>query len=202
MPARLRGSIGLVIVVALAGLILVDRLGLLAPRTTDDSRRYDEKVFTVVRVVDGDTLDLDVPDLIGDKPFTRVRLWGIDTPETRHPKHGQMYFGAEAATGAEQLVLGKTVTVRLEPFKHSRDKYDRLLAYIFLQDGRMLNEELLSAGLAYADERFGHICSYRFEQLQEDARRRKCGLWQNVRPDQWPDWRRRRHDPDYVPASN
>jgi len=75
----------------------------------DDFSRYHAKTFTVVKVVDGDTLDIDVPD--DEYDCTRIRLWGIDTPETKSTKYGVMYFGPEAAQFATELVLGEDVTV-------------------------------------------------------------------------------------------
>jgi len=54
-----------------------------------DTEKYHGKTFTVSNVVDGDTIDIDVPD--GEYEHTRIRLWGIDTPESKSPKVGVMY---------------------------------------------------------------------------------------------------------------
>ena len=62
-------------------------------RTQSDLGRYDRKSFTVVRVIDGDTLDIDIADSTGNWKTTRVRLWGVDTPETHHPNiKSPMFF--------------------------------------------------------------------------------------------------------------
>ncbi|MHC4596883.1 MAG: hypothetical protein ACYS19_18295, partial [Planctomycetota bacterium] len=53
-----------------------------------DFQKYHTKTFTVVNVVDGDTVDVDVPD--GEYKYTRIRLWGIDTPETKSDEFGVM----------------------------------------------------------------------------------------------------------------
>ena len=76
-----------------------------------DSQKYHAKTFTVIKVVDGDTIDIDIPD--GEYNHTRIRLWGIDTPETKSTKYGVMYFGPEAAEFTKKLVLGKQVAVYL-----------------------------------------------------------------------------------------
>lgn len=154
-----------------------------------DFEKYHAKNFTVVNVVDGDTIDIDIPD--GQYGRTRMRLWGIDTPETKSEKYGVMYFGPEAAGFAKKLVLGKQVSVYLDAGKQTRDKYNRLLAYVQLPDGRFLNEVLVSEGLAYADLRFRHSLYNKYKQLEASARSREKGLWQEVTREQLPEWLQR-----------
>jgi micrococcal nuclease len=154
----------------------------------NDLEKYHAGTFTVVNVVDGDTIDIDIPD--GQYEHTRIRLWGIDTPETKNPKVGVMYFGPEAAEFATELTLRKNVTVYLE--EHStRGKYGRLLAYVQLPDKRFLNEVLLTEGYAYADLRFRHSLYNRYKQLDASARSLKKGLWENVTREQLPEWLQR-----------
>ena len=155
-----------------------------------DISKYHGRQFAVVKVVDGDTLDIDIPD--GNYSHTRIRLWGVDTPETKDPRTGPMYFGKEASDFATQKALGKQVTIYLEKEKNPRDKYHRLLAYIQLPDGKFLNEELLSGGYAYADLRFKHGLYNKYKQLESVARSRKIGLWAGVTPEQMPKWRQKR----------
>jgi endonuclease YncB( thermonuclease family) len=154
-----------------------------------DFEKYHAKNFSVVNAVDGDTIDIDIPD--GQHNRTRIRLWGVDTPETKSEKYGVMYFGPEAAEFAEELALGKRVSVYLEAEKHTRDKYGRLLAYVQLPDGRFLNEVLLSEGFAYAELRFRHSLYNKYKQLEASARSANKGLWQNVTRQQLPEWLRR-----------
>jgi len=154
-----------------------------------DLRKYDGRTFTVVKVVDGDTIDINIPD--GDYPHTRIRLWGVDTPETKKSPGGEMYFGSEASEFTRQLTLGKTVTVYLDQGNRTRGKYGRLLAYVQLPDGRYLNELLLTQGCAYADLRFDHSFYNKYKQLESSARSLKKGLWQNVTREQLPLWLQR-----------
>ena len=169
-----------------------------------DFEKYNAKTFTVVKVVDGDTIDIDVP--YGKYNHTRIRLWGIDTPETKSRSFGMpkldslkllpsakpdapvAYFGPQAYEFTKSLTLGKPVTVYLDK-ADTRDKYDRLLAYIQLPDGRFLNEVLLGEGFAYADTRFKHSFYHKYKQLESAARSSKKGLWEKVTPDQMPEWR-------------
>ena len=197
LSSRRRRQLGFVFIIVLAIVVLTQRLGYLGPLPASDRSRYHDRKFTVIKVVDGDTIDLDIPDPQTGKSCTRVRLWGVDTPETKHPDRGVMYYGPEAADLTRRATLNRQVTVKLEPFQKPRGKYGRLLAYIYLPDGKMLNEQLITQGCGYADHRFDHMLRRKLLQLQKNAQREKQGLWQNVRPDQWPSWYRRRHDPNY-----
>ena len=131
---------------------------------------------------------MNTPD--GNDDHTKVRLWGVDTPETKDRRTGVMYFGPEASEFSKKVTLGKEVRVFLDS-KQSRDKYDRILAYIQLPDGQFLNELLLSEGYAYADVRFKHSFYQKYQQLQASAKRNKKGLWANVKFDELPKWLQR-----------
>ncbi len=154
-----------------------------------DYERYNDKMFGVVKVIDGDTIYIDIPD--GNDVQTRVRLLGVDTPETKNPKTGVMYFGPQASEFTKKSAQGKIVRIFLDA-KKSRDKYNRILAYVQLPDGKFLNEELLSEGFAYADVRFKHSYYHKYMQLESVAKRAKKGLWHDVTYDQLPQWRQKR----------
>ncbi len=158
-------------------------------QAANDFQKYHAKTFAVINVVDGDTIDIDIPD--AQYEHTRIRLWGIDTPETKKPDLGVMYFGPEAAEFASRLVLKKSITVYLDESNNTRGKYGRLLAYVQLPDGRFLNEVLLTEGYAYADIRFRHSLYNRYKQLDASARSLKKGLWENVTREQLPEWLQR-----------
>jgi micrococcal nuclease len=154
-----------------------------------DFEKYHKKTFTAAGVIDGDTIDIDVPD--GKYDRTRIRLWGIDTPETKHPETGVMYFGPQASDFTKKLTLGKQVTVYLEEHR-TRGKFGRLLAYVQLPDGKFLNKVLLTEGFAYADLRFRHSFYNRYRQLEAAARSQRKGLWEKVTREQLPEWLRRK----------
>ena len=151
-----------------------------------DFEKYHGKSSTVVKVIDGDTIDIAIPD--GRYEQTRIRLWGVDAPGSKTEEYGPMYFGLQATEFTEKLTLGKTVTVYLDKDNRSRDKYGRLLAYVQLPDGRFLNEVLIAEGFAYADLRFRHSFYNKYKQLEASARSLKKGLWQKVKRDQLPEW--------------
>jgi endonuclease YncB( thermonuclease family) len=183
-----RSPVLVVVVLAAAALAVVDRLGWLGTTGTDE-QRYHNQLILVAKVVDGDTLHLAAPD--GDSTTTRVRLIGVDCPEIAHGGRAAMYYGPEAAEFVRSEVLGKRVRVELDPFEPSRDKYDRLLAFVYLPgEDDSLNEKLLASGYAYAYRRFNHCRKDRFLQLEQRARREKAGLWAKITPEQMPQWRR------------
>ncbi len=143
----------------------------------EDFVKYQAKVFGVINVVAGDTIDIDIPD--GKYAHTRIHLVGINTPETKNDETGTMHFGTEAAEFTKELALGKKVTVYLEEHR-TRGYYGRLLAYVQLPDGRFLNEVLVAEGYAYADTQFHHSFYHKYQQLEAAARNQKKGLWQKT----------------------
>ena len=153
-----------------------------------DRQKYHNRSFTVNEVIDGDTLDIDIPD--GKFPDTRVRLLGVDTPETKHPTVGLMYYGPEATVFATEKALGQTVTLRLDTIGDIRDRYGRLLAYVILPDGTVLNAELIKEGYGYAYLSFPHSESMLYEALMEQAVQEKRGLWQDATRKDLPKWLR------------
>lgn len=157
--------------------------------TVRDLARYHGGTFTVTRVVDGDTLHIAAPD--GDHPTTKVRLLGIDAPETGDEDQGPMYYADEATEFAQQAACGRSVTVYLDEDGRTRGNYGRLLAYVELPDGRFLNDVLLLEGYAYADLRFRHSRYQKFQQLQTVARSLRKGLWAGVSREQLPSWLQR-----------
>ncbi len=159
-----------------------------ATLSTDDYSRYHNKIFRCTKVIDGDTFDINVPDPKRKKKYTRIRLWGIDTPEIPHRGSSRvMYFGYEATEYARKLLLGKNIRLELIKTK-TRGYYGRLLAYVYLPDGRMFNKIMIQDGYAYADRRFQHPRKEEFIKLEEQARLALKGLWKKVEPKDLPKW--------------
>ncbi len=103
-------------------------------------RRVASRPWTVVEVVDGDTI------VVARSDETRtIRLLGIDTPETHHPTKGVQCFGPEAARFTHRALSGEQV--RLESDVESHDVYGRALAYVYVGD-RRFNDVLLRRGFA------------------------------------------------------
>ena len=132
-----------------------------------------EGPFRVVRVVDGDTIVVARPD--GE---TRVRLIGVDTPESVAPGRPVECFGPGASARTTELLDGQTVTVRGDPTQDRFDQYGRELDYVWLPDGRLLNQVLVAEG--YAVERT-YAAPYAYQQhlraAQQQAQDAGAGLW-------------------------
>jgi len=125
----------------------------------------------VVRVIDGDTIEVSI-----DGEIYKVRYIGIDTPETVHPEKPVEWMGPEASAANKELVGGKTVY--LEKDVSETDKYGRLLRYVFLADGTFVNAELVRLGYAQVstyppDVKYQDL----FLEMQREAREAERGLW-------------------------
>lgn len=130
-------------------------------------------LYSVAAVIDGDTIQV----LIDGKKET-LRLIGIDTPETVDPRKPVQCFGKEASAKAKSLLSGKSVKLEADPIQGERDKYQRLLRYVFLEDGTNFNRLMISEG--YAHE-YTYSTPYKyqaeFKQAQKEAEAAKKGLW-------------------------
>ena len=98
----------------------------------------------VERVVDGDTIVV--------RGVGRVRLIGVDTPETVDPRRPVEFFGREASAFTKRLLEGQRV--RLEYDRERADRYGRTLAYVYLRDGMLANAEIIRLGYGHAYTRF------------------------------------------------
>jgi len=137
--------------------------------------------YPVVRVVDGDTVVLNVS---GENKT--IRLIGIDTPETVHPSKPVECFGKEASDRAKSLLLNNTVILEKDSSQGEVDKYGRLLGYIILPDGRNFNEMMIKDGYAY-EYTYSSAYKYQkeFREAQIYAENNTLGLWDpNACPDE------------------
>lgn len=128
--------------------------------------------FLVIRVVDGDTIDVrDAEGII-----ERVRFVGIDTPETVDERKPVQCYGPEASAHTKELLDGKNVELSRKP-EEDRDEYDRLLRYVFFEEedigARMIDE-------GYARSvcmPFPHPKCEEYAALEKGARAEKRGRW-------------------------
>jgi micrococcal nuclease len=125
----------------------------------------------VVKVVDGDTIRVS----IGEK-VENVRLLGVDTPEV-DPRRTVEQFGRQASEFARNLALDKTVRLERDPQGDTRDTYGRLLRYVYLPDGALLNAEIIRQGYGHAYTRFPYAKMEAFRALEREAREAGRGLW-------------------------
>ena len=146
-----------------------------SPSPTSSAVNIEGEKALVTKVIDGDTIKVSM-----DGKEVTVRILGVDTPETVDPRKSVQCFGKEASNETKSLLSGKVVVLQKDI--SDRDKYDRLLRYVFLplDDGRILfvSDYLVREGFAqvltippdvkYADQ---------FLEAQRQAREAKEGLW-------------------------
>lgn len=129
------------------------------------------------RVIVSDTVDGDRIQVGRGWKRTTVRLIGVDTPETVHPDKPVEYFGSEASEFTKRSLKGKWVRLEFES-SGQIDAYERLLAYVLLEDGTLFNRELIRQGYARAYTRFSFRYQEDFRLAQGEARETGRGLWQ------------------------
>ena len=127
-----------------------------------------KSLFRVTRVIDGDTI---VVEELGT-----IRLLGIDTPETKDSRRSVQCFGQEAANKAQELLVKQKVYLEFDP-NNTIDKYDRILAYVYREDGYDYNLAMLQDGYAFSYKQFPHPRLEEFNQVEKQARQDNRGLW-------------------------
>ena len=129
--------------------------------------------YKVVKVIDGDTIDVQQNNEIG-----RVRLLGINTPESVDPRRPVECFGKEASKYMKSIASDQEVYLETDSTQSKYDKYGRLLAYVYLLDGQMLNRKMIADGYAYE---YTYDKSYKyqkdFKEFQNFAKNEARGLW-------------------------
>ena len=128
---------------------------------------YASDFRTVKRVIDGDTIVLENGE--------RVRLIGVDTPESVHPNKPVEYFAKEASAFTKNMVEGKKV--KLEYDWQRKDRYGRTLAYVYLEDGTHLNAEIIKQGYGFAYTKYPFKYLEEFRKYERKAREEEKGLW-------------------------
>ncbi len=145
------------------------------PTSTPEAVRVEGRQgpFSVVRVVDGDTVTISMNGV-----NETTRLIGINTPETVDPRKVVECFGAEASARAKTLLSGKKIYIEQDASQDTRDKYGRLLVYVFLEDGTNFNKKMIEDGYAYEytyDRPYAYQADFKAEE--KTARDGKHGLW-------------------------
>jgi micrococcal nuclease len=136
-------------------------------------RATEPATATVVRIIDGDTVAVAC-----DGRTLTVRLIGVDTPETVHPRKPVERFGREASAFVKTLVHGKSVRIEYEPGPSRLDKYGRTLAYLYVEPGGVfVNREIIARGYGHAYTRYPFTFMDDFRAAERDARERQVGLW-------------------------
>lgn len=132
----------------------------------------------VAECVDGDTIKVKIaspPESLDVRET--IRLIGVDTPETVHPQKPVERFGKEASDFTRMRLENRTVYLAFD--WNLRDVYDRLLAYVYTEDGACHNAEIISNGSGFAYTEFPFHFMDEFTALERSARESNAGLWQD-----------------------
>jgi micrococcal nuclease len=141
--------------------------------TTDAPTDVPAGFVAVAKVIDGDTLDVVV-----DGKTERLRLIGINTPETVDPRRPVQCYGKEASNRLKELLQGQVVRIEADPTQDDVDKYGRLLRYVTMADGTLVNLALVADGYAY-EYTYGtpYLRQAEFRLAQDQAKEEGRGLW-------------------------
>lgn len=137
------------------------------------SLKKDNYYYPVLRVIDGDTVEIEIK---GKKE--RVRLIGVNTPEVDDPRPVAACLARLAKEKTKEKLSGKLIRLESDPTQGNRDKYQRLLRYVFLEDGENFNLWLIKQGYAYEyTYQFPYRYQKEFQDQQRKAQEKKRGLW-------------------------
>lgn len=134
-------------------------------------------LYAIDHFVDGDTIAVKM-----NGKTESVRMIGIDTPETHKPHTPVQCYGPAAASYTKTLIGSQKVRLQSDPDSQDRDRYHRLLRYVYLADGRLMETELIRGGYAFAYTQFPFSKSAEFSKDQADAQANSKGLWGNCKP--------------------
>ena len=176
MPRLRTRRLSLATLVALAVVFLLVRFGgelrdVLRPRPAGGAEGYE-----VVRVIDGDTIVVAPNPFLQSASGDHIRLLGVDTPESVDPSKPVERFGLEAAAFTRRLCEGRRVRLEFE-LGNTQDRYGRTVAYVFLEEGTLVNAEIIRQGYGYAYTRFPFARMEEFRALEAEARAARRGLW-------------------------
>jgi micrococcal nuclease len=130
--------------------------------------------YQVVKVVDGDTIKVNINGKI-----ETIRLIGLDTPEIVDPRKTVQCFALEASNKAKEVLTNKNIRLEADKTQGDRDKYGRLLRYVFLEDNTFYNKLMIAEGYAHEYTYQSNPYQYQtdFILAEKSARENQLGLW-------------------------
>jgi micrococcal nuclease len=133
----------------------------------------DDNYYKVTKVVDGDTISIQIGDSV-----EKIRIVGINTPETVDPRKSVECFGKEASAKAREVLLNQEVSLESDFTQNDKDRYGRLLRYVYLRDGSDFGKLMISQGYAYEytyDQ--SYLKQLEYKLAEQEAKNGKKGLW-------------------------
>ncbi len=133
--------------------------------------------YNVTEFVDGDTIRVDMNGKV-----ETIRFIGMDTPETHDPRKPVECFGKAAAEHTKQLIGNGAVRLEADSLSTNRDRYDRLLRYVYTSDNKLVEAEDIRDGYAFAYTSFPFSKLEEFRSYEKEAREANRGLWSGCKP--------------------
>jgi len=141
--------------------------------TTAVATNKTDGLFEVVKIADGDTITI-----LMDGDNEKIRFIGIDTPEVGNSTKESDCYGDEAKSEMERLLEGHMIKLEFDETQGERDRYDRLLAYVYLDDGLFLNQHMIENGFAKEyTYKYKYKYSDDFRRAEDNAIFKKAGIW-------------------------
>lgn len=138
-------------------------------------------LYRVTSFTDGDTISVDM-----NGTTEKVRFIGVDTPETHDPRKSVQCFGQAAADFTKKTIGTNRVRLEADPTNTNRDRYNRLLRYVYIPDGRLVNAEIIKQGYGFAYTYFPFTKLDEFRGYEKQARESNIGLWGSCSPTTTP----------------
>jgi micrococcal nuclease len=167
----------LILSVAIFLIIVATQSGWLST-TTKKAEQNQPGLYTINHYVDGDTIAVNMNGSV-----ETIRFIGVDTPETHKPNTPIQCYGPEAAAHTKEAIskFGK-VRLQADSLDTNRDVYGRLLRYVYLPDGTLLDEEIIRDGYGFAYLDFPFSKKAEFAAAGQAAQTAKAGLWSACQP--------------------
>lgn len=128
--------------------------------------------YRVTEFIDGDTIAV---SMNGQSEI--IRMIGVDTPETHRPETPVQCYAVEASSYTKDIIGTRSVRLEADPINTNRDRYDRLLRYVYLPDGSLLAAKLIDGGYGFAYTNFPFQKTEEFKSLENSAKSAGRGLW-------------------------
>lgn len=158
----------------MSGILILTVAGLVYWQNHSKPTAPSDNWYDVKKVVDGDTIEI---DRYGRKE--EVRLIGMDTPEVVDPRKPVQCFGREASSKAHEILENKRVRLEFDSLTGERDKYQRLLAYLWEPDGTLYNQFMIAQGFAheYTYQSQSYKYQLQLKQAEAEAKTASLGFW-------------------------
>lgn len=171
MPHSKKAIRALTISVLVSVFALLQQRGYFKP-VIQSAEQNQPGLYRVTSFADGDTISVDM-----EGTTEKIRFIGVDTPETHDPRKSVQCYGQSAAAFTKNLIGANRVRLQTDSETTNRDRYNRLLRYVYLPDGRLVNSEIIRQGYGFAYVYFPFTKMEEFKRLQTEAERKSLGLW-------------------------